>query len=216
MPFCDREIQDILEPVFSSTDAPWWCGWKDWAPEKVGDTCGFVTSESESRNSGPRRPSQCSPHTVHHTVPRSCLPRHRIWQGERVKSSLHSPTGRCKTCPPAHPSPLTLCPPLSRSQPVPKMLTPCRPAPPSRLSGPLSGMLSRGSARWFLCAPQDAAERSRHPLASPSTGKSGHTLRPHGPPSQPALLSRHHWHAGLLPAVVFTAASPGLRMVPHT
>ena len=100
-----------------------------------------------------------------------------------MKSSLHSPTGRCKTCPPAHPSPLTLCPPLSRSQPVPKTLTPCRPAPPSRLSGPLSGMLSRGSARWFLCAPQDAAERSRRPRGLPEHGEE----RAHPPSSRAAL-----------------------------
>ena len=135
-----------------------------------------------------------------------------------MKSRLRSPTGPCMTCPPAHPTSLTLCPPFSHSQPIPKTLTSLQARTAFPLVGPsvwnaLPGILTLGpvlpSGRGGKVTLSTRPPRARR--------KSGHTLRPHGPPSpQPALLSRHHWHAGLLPAVVFTAVSPELRMVPHT
>lgn len=203
--------------MFSSTDLPTPpVMWMERLSPREGSWYIWVRVEweSESRNSGPWWPSQCSP-SLSTTVTRSCRPRHRIWLGERIKSRLHSPTGPCMTCTPAHPTSLTQCPPFSHSQPTPETLTSLQAHTAFLLVGPsvwnvLPGILT--------LIPQDVVERSHYTCSLPEhRGRAGTPSILTGPPSpHPAWLSPHHWHAVLLLAVVFTAVSPELRTVPHT
>ena len=183
MPFCDWEIQDILEPVFSSTDLPTPpVMWMERLSPREGSWYIWVRVEleSESRNSGPWWPSQCSP-SLSTTVTRACRPRHRIWLGERIKSRLHSPTGPCMTCPAVHPTSLTQGPPFSHSQPTPKTLTSLQAHRAFLLVGPSVWNVLPGILTLVPVLPSGRGGKVTLYTRSPwAPRKSGHALCPHG------------------------------------